>query len=151
MAQPDIVKGSYLDLLIQTAPGPPAVFTPFCGLTTRTFTQQINTNDTFVPDCDDPEFVPVRRLVPTGRQWDISGEGLYNLNQETIVRQALGVTKNYRYKVGRPVGSIIGTGYYAGPAMITNLQMGGTTGSGEFGTVSMTIASDGEWLWVPAV
>jgi len=149
--QPDIVKGSYLDLLIQTAAGPPAVFTPFCGLTTRTFTQQINTNDTFVPDCDDPEFVPVRRLVPTGRQWDISGEGLYNLAQEDVVRSALGVTKNYRYRVGRPVGSTVGTGYYAGPAMITNMQLGGTTGSGEFGTLSVTIASDGEWLWVPAV
>lgn len=150
MAQPDIVKGTYLDLLLQTAAGPPAVFSPLCGLTTRSFTEQVNTNDTFVPDCDDPEDVPVRRLVPTGKQWDLSGEGLYNLAQEQKIREASGVTKNYRFRIGRPAGSIVGTGFWEGPAMLTNIQIGGNTGGGEFGTVSLTIASDGEWVFTPA-
>lgn len=150
MAQPDIVKGTYIDILLGDGAGP-EVFVPICGLTTRNFTQQVNTNDTFVPDCADPESVPTRRLVPTGKQWDLSGEGLLNLAQHAIVRGALGITKNYKFRIGRPVGSVVGAGAYAGPAMLTNLQVGGATGGGEFASVNLTIASDGEWLWVPAV
>lgn len=151
MAQPDIVKGTYLDILMGDGETPTEAFEPFCGLTTRTFTHQVNTTDVFVPDCADPEDRPVRRLNVTGEQWDLSGEGLYNLAQEEVVREAVGVTQNYRFRVRRPAGSIVGTGYYGGPAMITSQQLGGNTGGGEFGSVSLTIASDGEWTYTPAV
>lgn len=150
MAQPEIVRGTYIDISIGDGGGP-ETFTPICGITTRTFTEQVNTNDTFVPDCADPEDVPTRRLVPTGRQWDLSGEGLFNLAQHTVIREATGVTKNYRFVVSRPAGSIVGAGYYEGPAMITNRQMGGSSGNGEFGSINLTIASDGEWTWTDAV
>jgi len=149
MAAPDIVKGTYIDILIGDGEAP-EVFVPVCGLTTRQFTAQVNTNDTFVPDCADPEDIPFRRLVQTGRQWDLSGDGLFNLAQEQVVRESLGVTKNYRFRIARPAGSTVGTGYYEGPAMLTNMQIGGNTGGGEFGTISVSIASDGEWVWVPA-
>lgn len=149
MAQPDIVKGTYFDLLLGNGAGP-EVFAPVCGLTTRSFTHQVNTNDTFVPDCADPEDVPTRRLVPTGEQWDLAGDGLYNLAEEENIREAVGVTRNWRFRIGRPVGSIVGTGYWGGPAMLTNMQLGGSTGGGEFGTVSLAIASDGVWTWTPA-
>lgn len=147
MAQPDIVKGTYIDILIGDGVTPTEGFTPLCGLTTRSFTHQVNTNDVFVPDCADPEDRPVRRLSVTGEQWDLAGEGLYNLAQEATIRTATGVTKNYRFRVNRPAGSIVGTGFYEGPAMITQRQIGGNTGGGEFGSVSLTIASDGEWTW----
>lgn len=151
MAAPDIVKGTYVDILMGDGAGP-EVFSPICGLTTRTFTQQVNTNDSFIPDCADPEDVPIRRLVPTGMQWDLSGEGLLNLAQHTAVRAASqGITKNFRFRVARPAGSVVGAGYWQGPAMITNLQETGSTGNGEFAQVSITIASDGEWTWVDAV
>ena len=148
MALPDIVKGTYLDMLLGNA-AEPEVFAPICGLTTRSFTHQVNTNDTFVPDCADPEDVPKRRLVPTGEQWDLSGDGLYNLAQGDAIRGATGVTRNYRFRIGRPAGSVVGTGYWAGPAMLTNAQYGGNTGNGEFGSISVAVASDGEWEWVP--
>ena len=146
MAQPDIVKGTYIDLLYGDGASP-QVFTPFCGLTARSFTHQVNTNDVFVPDCADPEDRPVRRLVPTGEQWDLSGEGLLNLAQETAVRGLMGVTRTYRFRIGRPAGSTVGTGYYEGPAMLTNMNIGGSSGNGEFASVSLTLASDGEWTW----
>jgi hypothetical protein len=150
MAQPDIVKGTYIDILLGDG-AEPEVFTPICGLTTRSFTHQVNTNDTFIPDCADPEDVPKRRLVPTGEQWDLAGDGLYNLAQEEEIREASGVTKNYRFRIARPAGSVVGTGYWGGPAMLTNTQLGGNTGGGEFGSISVAIASDGEWVWTPAV
>ncbi len=149
MALPEIVKGTYIDISIGDG-ADPEVFTPICGITAKSFTEQVNTNDTFVPDCADPEDVPIRRLVPTGKQWDLSGEGLFNLAQHDTIRAATGVTKNYRFVIGRPAGSIVGTGYYQGPAMITNRQMGGSSGSGEFGSLNATIASDGAWTWVAA-
>jgi len=149
MAEPEIVRGTYIDLAIGDG-ATTETFTPFCGITTRNFTEQVNTNDVFVPDCAQPEHVPNRRLVPTGRQWDLTGEGLFNLAQHDTIRQATGVTKNYRFVIGRPAGSIVGTGFYEGPAMITNRQMGGTSTGGEFGSLSLTIASDGPWRWVPA-
>ena len=149
MAQPDIVKGTYIDILMGDGAAP-EVFTPVCGLTTRQFTQQGNTNDVFVPDCADPEDVPVRRLVPTGKQWDLSGDGLYNLAQEQMIREAFMVTLNYRFRIARPAGSIVGTGYWHGPAKLTNIQIGGNSGGGEFGHLSLAIASDGEWDWTAA-
>lgn len=149
MSQPDIVRGTYIDILLGDG-ATPEVFTPVCGITTRQFTSQINTNDSFIPDCDDPEDVPIRRLIPTGRQWDLSGDGLYNLAQEAILRSAEGVTLNYRFRIRRPAGSIVGTGYYEGPGMLTQRQIGGNSGNGEFGSISLAIASDGTWVWVPA-
>lgn len=146
--QPEIVKGTYVDLLVGDGAGT-EVFTPFCGLTTRSFTAQVNTSDIFVPDCANPEDIPTRRLNVTGRQWDLSGEGLFNLGQEAIVRASLGATKNYRFRIARPAGSTTGTGYYQGPAMVTNLTLGGSAG-GEFAPLSMAIASDGIWTWTPA-
>lgn len=150
MAAPDIVKGTYVDILLGDG-AVPEVFTPVCGLTTRSFTHQVNTNDSFIPDCADPEDIPTRRLVPTGEQFDLSGEGLLNLAQHTTVRQAVGVTKNYRFRIGRPVGSVVGAGYWEGPAMITNMQNTGSTGNGEFAQVSLTLASDGDWTWHDAL
>lgn len=146
MALPTIVKGGYVDILLGDG-ATPEVFTPICGLTTRSLTQQVNTNDVFVPDCADPEFVPVRRLLPTGRQWDIAGEGLLNLaNWQSLIGE-VGATSNYRFVVERPAGSTDDIGYFAGPAMITNMQIGGTVGDGSFATVSLTIASDGVWTF----
>lgn len=153
MALPEIVKGTYVDLLLGNADGPPETFTAVCGLTARSFTSQVNTNDTFVPDCADPEYVPIRRLVPTGRQWDLTGEGLLNLAAWRDYGDLAdsGATANWRFVIARPAAEgITGTGYYGGPAAITNMQLGGTTGGGEFASVSLTLASDGEWTWTDA-
>lgn len=146
MALPIIVKGGYVDILLGNG-ATPEVFTPICGLTTRSITEQVNTNDVFVPDCADPEFVPVRRLVPTGRQWDLAGEGLLNLANWQALRAELGQSSNFRFVVSRPTGSTADIGYYSGPAMLTNMQIGGSTGDGQFATVSLAIASDGPWTF----
>ena len=146
MAAPDIVKGTYLDILLGDGASP-EVFNILCGLTTRSFTEQTNTNDNFVPDCADPESVPFRELIATGKQWDMQGEGLLNLAQLDNVRAASGVLKNYRFVIGRPTGSTVGTGNFAGAAMITNLQIGGSSADGQLASVNLTIASSGAWTW----
>lgn len=144
MAHPAIVKGSYVDILIGNGATPEA-FTALCGLTTRSFTHQVNTADRFVRDCADPEDVPHRRLAVTGEQWDLAGEGLYNRSQAAAIRAAVGVTRRYRFVVAEPAADAVEQGYYEGPAMLTNLQLGGS--DGEFGSVALQIVSDGGWAW----
>ena len=116
MARPAIVKGTYVDILIGNG-ATPEVFTAVCGLTTRSFTHQVNTSDQFVRDCADPEDVPHRRLTVTGEQWDLAGEGLYNRAQAAAIRAAVGTTRNYRFVVGEPAGETVEDGFYEGPAM----------------------------------
>lgn len=147
MSVPTIVKGAYVDILMGDGAGP-EVFAAICGITTRNFTAQVNTNDVFVPDCADPEDIPVRRANPTGKQWDLSGEGLLNLDNWQALDAKLGVTGNFRFRIGRPSGSVANTGYWSGPAMITNMQIGGVQGDGGFASVALTIVSDGEWILV---
>lgn len=144
MAIPDIVKGAYVDILMGDGAAP-EVFTPICGIFAREFTHQVNTNDSFIPDCADPEAVPVRQLIATGEQWDLSGDGMLNLANWQALDANVGETVNFRFRVGRPTGSMVDTGYISGPAKITNLKIGGSQGNGEYATVSIAIASDGAW------
>lgn len=150
MAEPAIVKGTYVDIMIGDGASP-EVFTIVCGLTTRSFTEAVNTNSQFIGDCADPEDIPHRRLVPTGKQWTLSGDGRYNRAQAAVLRAAVGVTKNYRFVVSEPSGDAVDAGYYEGPAMLTNRQIGGSeAASGNFASGSLTIESDGVWAWTGA-
>jgi len=54
MAAPDIVKGSYIDILVGDG-ATPEVFSVLCGFSTNSFTEQVNTSDEFTYDCADPE------------------------------------------------------------------------------------------------
>lgn len=146
MAAPSVLKGQYITLAVESAT--PGTYTTVCGITTKSFVQQVNQNDQFVRDCADPEDIPVRRVGITGKQADLSGEGLYNRAQRDLLEDALGVTKNWRLIFTEPSGEDVDAGHYQGPFVLTNLQLGG--GDGEFGTVSLQLASDGEWAWTPA-
>jgi len=144
MSRPSIVKGGYLTILVGDGAAP-EVFTILCGFSTRTFTEQVSTSDDYIPDCADPEDVPVRVLNVTGRQWDLSGDGRYNRAQAELLRGLVGVTKTYRFQVSEPTADNVDDGYYEGPAMITSRQIGAT--DGQNATSQISIASDGEWIW----
>lgn len=145
MAQPELLKDGYVNILLQTAAGPPAVFTPICGLTTRSFSESINTTDRFIRDCSNPEDVPIRRITATGAQWSLSGSGLLARESIAIVRAALGVQQNWRFAIGKPAGATGWDGYFQGPAILTAINYGAT--EGEFVSLELTIASDGAWTW----
>ena len=76
MSRPNILRGTYVTVLVQTAAGPPAVFEVLCGVTAKSITDQVNTTDTFNRDCADPEDVPVRQISATGRQWSMAAQSL---------------------------------------------------------------------------
>lgn len=142
MSVPAIVRGTYVSILVEDADNP-GTFIPLCGINTRTLTEQVNTNDVFTRNCDDPEDIPFRRLIQTGKQWDLSGSGQYNRAQGALIGTLMGVRKNYRFLIGEPADDAVYTSYFGGPAMLTQRQI---TGSDEdFVQVELTIGSDGEW------
>lgn len=144
MAQPDIIRGTYFSLMLGDGQAT-ETFAALCGITTRNFTQQANTNDQFTRDCAAPEDVPIRRLIVTGKQWSLSGEGVLNRANLATIQAAWGVTSNWRYLFTEPADDLVFQGYYAGPGILTNIQI--NAGDDTFANLSLTIESDGQWDW----
>lgn len=144
MARPKILRGTYVNILMGDGSPTTELFTPICGLTSRSFTHQVNTSDTFTRDCALPEDVPVRELISTGEQWDMSGSGLVDRNNLDTVIAAVTLIKNYRFELGQPATDLVYGGHFAGPAMLTQFSI---TGEDEgFVQVELTLASSGVWL-----
>jgi len=143
MAQPDIIRGTYFVLAMGDGATPTETFTGLCGISTRSFTQQVNTSDQFTRDCADPEDIPIRRLITTGRQWSLSGEGSLNRAQLEMINAAVGITKNYRFYYTEPADDEVFQGYFEGPAKLVNQAI--TGGDENFATLSLQFESDGEW------
>lgn len=147
MAQPKIIRGTYFSLMLGDA-ATPEVFAALCGITTRTFRHQSNSNDVFTRDCADPENVPVRNLIITGEQWDLTGTGVLNRdNLDVIIAADDGQTHNWRYLFTEPTGDETFQGYYSGPGIVTSFEITGEDSN--FANISISIASDGQWTWTP--
>lgn len=142
MAQPDIIRGTYFVLAKGNGATPTEVFTALCGFKTRTFRGQVNTNDVFTRDCDDPENVPIRRIIATGKQWTITGEGELNRSNIDDVQSGLNVIDNWRFLWTEPEDDEVFQGYWQGAFMLVNFEI--TGGDENFATVSITLESDSE-------
>lgn len=150
MARPNIIRGQFVSILVQTAAGPPAVFTPLCGLVTRSLTDAVNTDDQFVRDCALPDEVPWREIIATGRQFSIAGAGQLNRDQFDLLETLVGALKNYRFMIAPKTGEVTPAvnGWYAGEAMVTNKRITGDDGA--LTGVDLAIESNGPWAWVDA-
>ena len=146
MSLPKIVRGTYVNIAVED-PDAPGTYINLCGLTSRTFTEQVQTRDRFTRDCNKPEDVPVRGIVATGKQWDLSGAGLYNRAQAELVAGLSGVVKKYRFIIGEPADDAVYSSYHEGAAMMTQRQITGAEDDDV--TAELTFASDGEWTEVP--
>lgn len=140
MAQPKIIRGTYFVLALGDGAGP-EVFTALCGITTRNFTSQTNTQDVFTRDCADPENVPIRRIIPTGKQWDLSGEGSLNReNLESLQAADDGQPHNFRFFFTEPADDEVFQGKWDGAFVITNITVNASDDA--FATISISMASD---------
>lgn len=146
MSQPDIIRGTYFILAMGDGEEV-ETFNPLCGITTRQFTYQANTTDTFIRDCADPEDVPIRRLIVTGEQWSLSGNGSLNRADVEDIEAAKGTTKNYRFYWTEPTGDEVYAGYYEGPAILVNATIDGNDDN--YAQMSMQFESDGQWTFTP--
>lgn len=144
MAQPKLLRGTYLNILIGNGAGP-EVFSPLCGARVKSLNHIIETNDDYTRDCADPTDVPTRNVVPTGEHWDMPFTGVLNRTQLSVIQTAIGVYKNYRFELAQPVGDAVYGGYWAGQGMLTAFNITGDDGTNA--TVEGTILSNGDWTF----
>jgi hypothetical protein len=128
----------------------PEVFTQICGIVDITINKSVSTSDRFVPDCAKPGAVPFRKTRVSGRQMDVSGTGLTNVDNLVTIDAALGVVKNYRIEGyqndGTDGGALLGT--YSGAYRMTSHNMSLTREGDASGEIAL--ASHGEWTYEAA-
>jgi predicted secreted protein len=114
----------------------PETFTAPCGLNSRSFNRTAASNETNVPDCDDPDAPSWLDRDITSMSAAISGSGVV-ANEDYDTWEAWfvsGATKNVQVKLGTRVS--------VGPYKCTKLNVTGQRGNRV--TFDVTIDSDGE-------
>lgn len=146
MARPNTLRGTYVEILMRTATGPD-VFTVLCGITTKSMTEQVNTQDSFVRDCALPDDVAVRELILSGKQWSLRGSGLLSRDLLPMLDSAVGSIRPFRFFIRAKTGEIAPAlnGYYGGNAAIVTRTFNGDDAG--FLNIDLAIESDGAWAW----
>jgi predicted secreted protein len=148
MAKPKTVKGTKVRLLQGDGATPTEAFTAFCGLTARSINFQTNTNETQVPDCDDPDAPQWRELAKSGRFVSVSGSGVLDMDALERYQEAYDSPDSVNYRIEIAVPALDNGGHWAGAFMVTNFTVTGN--DGELAQVELTLESDGPVAWVPA-
>lgn len=116
--------------------GSPETFGNPCGLTTKSFNGQANTNDTNVPDCDDPEAASWLERDVVSLTRDISGSGV-------LADEFLGTWDDWFVSANSRNARIhIGDFQWSGAYLLTAFQI--TANLGNKVEISVTLSSDGE-------
>lgn len=136
-------------ILLGNGATPTEVFTVVCGIENGSLNETVNTNDVFRRDCAKPGQVPTRKVKATGRQWDVTGNGVANTDEFTRLAAALGISKNYKIIVGKRDGTDAGTilGTFSGPMVLTAKNINFDAQSG---TMEITAAGENTPIWTPA-
>lgn len=148
MAKPTTALGTKLHILLGEGSGP-IVYTAFCGLTAKSINFQTNTNDFFVPDCDNPDDPAWRELAKSGRFASISGQGILDTKDALSRMQAsYDSAVAVPVKVELDVAALDGGGAWTGNFMFTQMNIVGN--DGELVTADIAMESSGEVIWTAA-
>jgi predicted secreted protein len=135
MAQAETLRFS--QFLVQLGDGAdPEIFASPCGLNSRGFNRTAATNDTNVPDCDDPDAASWLERDVVSLSGQLSGSGVV-ANEDFDVWDEWfesGATKNVKITLGTRV--------WIGPCKLTRLNLTGARGQRV--TFDVTLDSDGE-------
>lgn len=149
MALPETTSGT--KWLIKPGDGAtPEVFdtTHTCSFTSKTFAFETQSNDQYVPDCDNPDAPAARAVEVLGYGLNTTGEGVAKTTSIQFYTDWLksGAAKNVR--IEHAVELAKGGGYYSAPMKLTAFSV--TANRGERTGFSATFASDGAVVWTPA-
>lgn len=141
MAKPTTKKfGSFIIQVEST--DSPGVYAAPCGLTTKSFNQTANTNETQVPDCDDPD-APAdveRAVVSLSRE--TSGSGVLATESFSIWQEWYDSAESRICRV-YPMG--LTGGYYQGAFILSAFNLSASLGDKV--SVDLTMQSDGACPW----
>lgn len=135
MAKPTTFK--FGELLIEVGDGnSPEVFGNPCGLTSKSFNGQAATNDTNVPDCDDPDAASWLERDVVSLTRDISGSGV-------LADEFLDVWDDWFESANtKNVRVSLGDFQWTGAYLLTGFEITGDIGDKV--KVSVSLQSDGE-------
>jgi predicted secreted protein len=123
-------------LVLVEDPAAPGVFKAPCGLNSRSYNRTANTNDTNVPDCDDPDAPSWLERDTVSLSASISGAGVV-ADEDYDVWEAWfnsGGPRNVQVKLGTRTAT--------GACKLTKLNLTGQRGQRT--TMDVTLDSDGE-------
>lgn len=137
-------------IIYSVTTGGTPVRTVICGIENVTVNETANTRDRTRRDCAKPGQIPRRSVVVTSLQWDVTGSGVSNADNQTSLKSLLGQHQAYEIDAikydGTDEGDLLGT--FAGEGVLTaknlNLQRDADSGS------EITIAGEGDLVWSPA-
>ncbi len=144
------ITATFNEFLILVGDGmSPETFAAPCGLTSKGFNQTANTQDTVVPDCDDPDAPAYIERAVVSVSGEITGQGVlameaFNEVWEPWFRST--APMNARVKLNKSHAEH--GGYYEGSFLLSQFNMTGQRG--ERVNVSVTMVSNGAITWVPA-
>jgi len=135
MTQASTLKFS--QFLIQLGNGAvPEVFASPCGLNSRGFSRTAATNDTNVPDCDDPDAPSWLERDVVSLSGSLTGSGV-------VADEDFDVWESWMNSaVSKNVKVTLGTRVWIGPCVLTKLDVTGSRGKRTEFTV--TIDTDGK-------
>lgn len=150
MAEPTTIPGGFFNVLVSDQADPPT-YSYLCGVTTSELTVVTNGNDQFIPDCDDPEKVLIRRRVQISEQADMTASGTYNPDNFPQIEALRGVSAPYRFQAAVTPAMVTAgytSSYLEGNFVLNGYTIAGDRTAGNFGNLTgMTFASDGEFDW----
>lgn len=147
MAQAKTLK--FADQLMMIGDGAiPEVFSAPCGFTTLTLTVNIATNDTNVPDCNDPSLPAWLVSDEVSKQMVLSGDGVLDTDAFQTWRTWLlaGGEKNIRWFTTGVAAN--GGGWFSAPGIMSTYSENGQRG--QRWNLSSAITLNGKPTWTPA-
>lgn len=136
---------------VQTAAGPPAVFTLLCGIEGVNINRTVQTSERYQRDCATPNRAGKRKLRVTGSSWSVTGNGSDNIDIEAEYEDAIGVRQIYHVELykddGTDAGELMGT--YAGTAILTTRNQAYSQDA-DSGTTDITLEGEGDLVWTVA-
>lgn len=145
MARPSTIKGSRFLLELGDG-GSPEDFDAPCALTTKGINFSATTNDTNVPDCDDPDAATWTERVISSLSAGVTGSGTLALESLSTWRAWFisALEKNIRVRIVDD--NDVQPGYFAMSAVLTTFNLGAN--QGELATIEIGADSNGAVTWV---
>lgn len=141
-------RGTKMRILQGNGATPTEVFDAYCALNAKEVNFQSQTNDFYVPDCDDPDAPAWREIVKSGRALTVSGSGSLDMRDLPRYQAAYDDDEPVHYRIELDASNLIEGGYWSAAFMLTNLQITGN--DDQLVQVSITLESNGAVTWVDA-
>lgn len=148
MAQAKTFKFSEVILLIGDGATPTEAFAAPCGLTELTMTINADTNETIIPDCDNPDDPAWKITDVSALQMTLGGTGVLDRAARKLWEEWFfsAAEKNVRWMYDVTAADF--GGYYQAPAIITSYTV--TATRGQRATVEVGITLNGKPVWTAA-